>query len=412
MTKQNILLNDNTFDNMNASSKPKIDRNRVIDTYKREFLIKDKHMPILEKEYPSHEKEFLKGIMKYRDRWIDILSSIYPCDYPIFGDNEQKALFECTGINPKELNSTIKMVTLPKGVDTKANFTPIFTTILMIIHYYLKKEDLEKLHLVARYLSYSMYWSIFTRSFSVSNPNRGVMEYTINRINNKFIIKQLGSVDNLLFYCTLGSLKNNADILEEFFDYAICYIIDGVKGAIGGKVKGIASEYYDDYNNRATIFMGNDDMNFESRSSSMDVESYASQYASKFFSEDPRRDLTKVASAIASVSELELLSTIRLLLDNNNTSDVQKFYECLFYAYFKDTGDNNLTDKKKFCNNAYAIYKKSHSKDKNDMEIRNLLNKWLMDGSSTFAKTKRDGTRNDYRRAVFMYFVLLVATKE
>lgn len=412
MKKHNILMDDHTFDNINSSSKPKDNRNRVIDSYKREFLIKNKFMPILEKEYPSHEKSFLKSIVKYRDKWIDILSSIYPCDYPIFGDNEQKALFESAGINPKDLNNTIKMVTLPEGVDAKANFTPIFTTLLMIIHYYLEKEDLEKLHLVTRYFSYSMYWSIFTRSFNISKPNRGVMEYTINRINNKFIIKQLGSVDSLLFYCTLGSLKNNADILEEFFDYAICYIIDGVKGAIGGKIKGIASEYYADYNNRATIFMGNDDMNYDSRSASMDIESYASQYTSKFFSEDPRRDLVKIASMIASVSELELLSTIRLLLDNNNTSDVQEFYECLFYSYFKDTGDSNLTDKKMFCNNAYAIYKKSHSKDKNAIKIRDLLNKWLMDGSSTFAKTKRDGTRNDYRRAVFMYFVLLVATKD
>lgn len=408
-SKRNILELDNAFSNIIDEEK-KPSRNRVIDNYKREFLIRDGYMKTLEESFPSNEMSFLRHIAKYRDKWMYVLSSIYPCKYPVFGDEEKKIIFSSTGINPKELEKSISQVVLPKGVDKKANFTPIYTTLLMILNYYLRKKNIEKFNMVARYFSYSMYWSIFTRSFPIP-PNEGIMEYTINRINNKFIIKQLGSVDNLLFYCTIGSLRNNADLLEEFFDYAICYITDGVKGAIGGKIIGIATEFYKDWENREIILKGDDSKNVDSRSVAYDTEVFANQYTSKFFSDDPRQDLVKFAATICNVSVGELLSTLRVLITDSRIDEVKEFYQCLFHSYFSEhDSDPDLRDKKKFCNRMMAIYKRGHSKNKNDIEIKRLLNKWLNEGSVTFQRTNREPTQNDYRKAVYVYFVLLVAT--
>lgn len=413
MTRSNLLEKNDAFSNIRDDEK-KESRGRVIDSYKKEFLIRDTYMPLLEKNFPQNEMKFLKHIAKYRDRWTGILSSIYPTNYPVFGEDDKSIIFLCTGINPKELDRTLSQVTLPKGVDRKANFTPTYATLILLLHWYLtRSKSVEKFNMVARYLSYSMYWSILTRSFKVSMPNPGIMEYTINRINNKFIIKQLGSIDNLLLYCTLGSLRNNADLLSEVFDYAICYIIDGVKGAIGGKIKGLASEYYKDWENRDIIFHGNDSKNFDSRSVSYDTESFANQYTSRFFSEDPRRDLVKSASVICNISESELLSTIRILINDSRVDEVKNFYACLFHSYFSEPGaDSNLRDKKKWINNMMIIYKRTHSKNENDNMVRTLLNKWLTEGSAVFAHSHNEGTQNNYRKGVYIYFVLLVATKD
>lgn len=384
---------------------------RKIDNVDKHYLLKDKYIPIVEKNYPQNEMKLLRWISAYRDKNNVRLSTIYPYDYPIFGPDDIKILYTSTGVNPEELEDDIKQVKLPDGVEEKANFTPLYTTIVFILHYYAKHKKKERFNIIIRYFSYSIWWSVFSRS--IPFVKRPVMEYTINTMNRKFLLKQLGSIDELLFHGTSSAVGVYEPLLLDLFDCSIYYIIDAVKTRLGGYVKNIASKYFKDEKSGNVIMMGADsDQTKESVSGDQDIMSLATAMTTKFFSDRPRRDIVNMVAELAQVSAKELEIVLTFMIDKRNTSEVQTFYECIFYQYLhEDNSDNDLTNKKQFLNRMMAIYKKGHTTNKNDLIIKNLMTKWLNEGSRTYQKTTSGTTQSNYRKAVYFYFVFLVALK-
>jgi hypothetical protein len=57
------------------------------------------------------------------------------------------------------------------------------------------------------------------------------------------------------------------------------------------------------------------------------------------------------------------------------------------------------------------VIKKGNSIDKNVSTIISYTNKWLEQGSNTFRLTSREGTKTNYRKAVYNYFILSVTNR-
>ena len=53
------------------------------------------------------------------------------------------------------------------------------------------------------------------------------------------------------------------------------------------------------------------------------------------------------------------------------------------------------------------VYKKSNTIDENVIKIKNTLDRWLVE-LDVAEHTSRKGTINDFRRALYMFFVLTV----
>lgn len=404
-----ILLGNDIFAGIDEDE-TRSKRVRKIDSNERIYTLYPKYMPKIEENFPSNEKKFINHVMNYRNKNIEILSSIYPTKYPIFGPDDKGIIFTTTGIDPYEMQKDIKAVKLPDNVKDKANFKAEFVVLLMLFQYYLKRKDSTKYKIISRYFAYSMYWSIYKRSFNY-NPKPQVMHYTIDTSDNKFILKKLDSIDSLLVYCVNSAIRNNLELLEDPFDYSYSYIIDGIKGAIGGKIKTIADKYYKNDKEKLAIFESEDNINLEVRSRTMDVESLANKYTTLFFSSDIRKDILKLAiSKGGEASMSELTATVRTLIDNQRVEEVNRFFQCLFFSYLSEPeADNDLQDRKKFIFVSDKIYKRGHTSDKNDIELKKLLAKWLTEGSSTFVNTRREPTRKTYQKALYLYFIFFVA---
>jgi hypothetical protein len=54
------------------------------------------------------------------------------------------------------------------------------------------------------------------------------------------------------------------------------------------------------------------------------------------------------------------------------------------------------------------IYKRANTTDKNVLIIKNSLDKWLEKYSITYRRTQRVATLNNFRRALFLFFVLTI----
>ncbi len=388
-----------------------------IDKIKREYTINDKYYPIVEANLAKNERRLIMHIAEYRDKNAHILSSPYLTNYPVFSQADEKIIFTACKVDMIELKRDILKVKLPVGVSVKKNFEPFPTLMILMMKYYMSTKQEKKLRVLYYYMAYSMYWSIFTKYFKVFLPRQGTMIYTIDNLSNKFILKQLRSIDALLFYSVDKTIELYTERVMRSSDAELYYIIDAIKTRINNYINKITNEYMQNYANNEIVLQGNDDLEEggqrDSSSIAGDVEILAQEYTTKFFSEPPRIDLINQISKLKGVSTSELRTTLTLLVDEQLIDEVRVFYESIFYLYLSDSNSKNKNIKSmSFLGIMESIYKKGNSGDKNILKIKELMNKWLESGSSTYRATNRSATQNDFRKAIYYYFIFLVSNNK
>ena len=394
----------------------------VIDRIEKKYTLRDKYFPLVEKSMPKMGREFSKYIAHYRDKNSATLSSPYFLNYPVFSVSDKNIVFTTAGVNEDEMSDTIKVIVdqMKKdlGIASKDNFTPISTTLLMIVKYYLDNNKQEQMEEVCHYIGYSIYWSIFSKFFKHFLPRKETVYYTVNQLSNKFILKQLGSIDELLFYTINQTIIKYKTRIQRMSDAEIYYVIDAMKTRLNNYFRKIRNEY--DINDRKKLVQyesveQTDEGEAVYRSSTTgDVEALSQQYASKFFGVNPMTKYIKLASRLATVSDNDVTDTLNYILKNNLVDDVQLFYASIFYTFLNDTEGVSTEDIKsiKFFTTMDSIYKRGNSNNKNMISAKNLLDKWLKGGSVTYQSTNRQATINNYRRAVYYYLVLVVSSNK
>lgn len=397
-----------------------------IDKFPKEFKLRDKFYPILVANINKNEKKLMTHIAKYRDKNSKILSSPYLTDYPIFSREDENIVMNSCGIDILDMKKTSLDTMLLSGPASKTrertgsgkqNFEPCQITIILLMKYYIETKQEKKLNMMSHYLAYSMYWSIFTNSFRKFKPREETMIYTIDNLSYKFLLKNLKSIDALLFYGVDQIVNYHKERILSASDAEISYVIDGAKTKISNYFKQIAEEYFDNYENNEVILMGDDSLEDgsqrDTKSMGGDVDMLANEYTTKFFSEQPRRDIINQISKLKNVGVTDLQTTLTLLVDDQSVDDVRAFYESIFYLYFS-SGNNASKNIKSlsFLGTMESIYKKGNSTDKNIRKIKELMNKWLEKGSATYRATNRLATKNDFRKSIFYYFIFLVSTNK
>lgn len=386
-----------------------------IDQIERQYTIMEKYYPLVLENLPKNEKKLFRYIAQYRDNNIEILSSPYPLNYPIFSEEDRLVLFDTCKIKLNDLKETISKVPLPKGVKEIKNFEPFQALCILCMKYYLDKKDSTKITMIYYYMAYSMYWTIFKKYYKKFLPREETMVYTVNNMSNKFILKQVGSVDKFLLYTVEKSIEAYSDRVQRCSDAEISYIISAIKTKLSNYMNKITNEYMQNYNNNEVIFKSSefleDGSMRESKSIGSQVDSYANEYTNKFFSEEPNQKIVNMVAKIKGISSSELKTTITLLLDQQRIDEVKAFYSSLFYLYFSENSTKSKNIKSmEFLGVMETIYKKGNSKDKNIVTIKTLMNKWLEEGSKTYRSSNRQPLLNDYRKAIYYYFVFLVSS--
>jgi len=370
----------------------------------------------------TREKKLMEYISKYRDKYINVLSSPYIYDYTVFTEEDFNIVFMVCGLDKKEVTKTVKSIDyIVKDTSTgknkaieKKNFTAFNAIMVLIMRYYLLKGNTDKLKAISAYYGYSIYWSLHSRSFNKFKPNYEVMVYTINNLSNKYIIKQLGSVDGLIQYGMDLAVNTYTDRIKRCSDNDIVLQIDAFKTRVGGYIKNIAEAYYDNYEKKNVIFTSVellDDGKVAERNSMIgDVETLAQRYTTKFFSSEPSQKIINMVSKINTVSVSDLKNTLYILSNSNNIDEVKTLYSSLFYIFLNsdDSIGVDQIQSTKFLAVMDSIYKKGNSNDKNVITVKKLLDKWLKAGSETYRTTSRLGTQNSFRKAIFQYFIFTV----
>ena len=122
----------------------------------------------------------------------------------------------------------------------------------------------------------------------------------------------------------------------------------------------------------------------------------------------PNMALANLAAQITQVSQNEIRNVITHLTDKD-TEDVRKLCELILILFLSDPkNDLSSIRTQEFLLTSIEIYKKSNTNDKVILDMKDILSKWLTKYSPKYNKTNRQATLSNFRKSIFVYFVLYI----
>ena len=371
---------------------------------------------LLERIYPNVQKNLSQQsnqdrIKRKMDEYLNknsrFLTEIGPMHQVLFSDDFKQTIFDACGINQNDIKKIIKE---SKDIDSSGMTINAFNISMTLAIRYALINNKDKLlsQLIAIY-SASMYPLLYRKYFKY-DPQPSIMEYVVNNMSNKFKLKTEGLWGELL---RMGNvcLENNKKSLTRGYDIdCVKYVLD-LRSRMNSFFKNIYREF--DKAHKENKFINLDSDNFDEDNY---VEADNNMYVIKRFTdaavmrlatEGVDMRLVTYSAKLCQVSVNELRNYLQNIIVDDRMKDLRKITECILYLYINEAQENaNTIKSNKFLIECLNIYKKANSTDKNITTIKELLDKLLKEGTNLFAKTTRLASINNYRRALFTFFVL------
>jgi hypothetical protein len=369
----------------------------------------------------KNKKELFKYISGYRNKYIYILSSpmitkIMPFNH--MGE-DAKVVYRCCGLTEEQITESIEKAKIAVKLDTAGkNITPFNVVMIMLISYFY--DDKPKLNSLLLYYACGMYYLLYTSLFKKFAPNQQVMQYTIDNLSNKFMLKKEGSLEKAMVTTLINGIDHYKSILKNLSDYDICNtLIPGLRTRVASMLQSVAGEYFENYNKGNRIFEQQEynqegEFIIDRESDIARVQRFASAATIDFYSHPINLNVIRtIAKMHTDASANEIRACVEYIHNDTDSKSVQRFYECIFASFFNENPNAMPEDihGMKFLASANSIYKKGNSKDSNITTIKSISHEWLSKGSPVYARSNRTATMNTYRKCIFLYFVMVVSSK-
>ena len=118
--------------------------------------------------------------------------------------------------------------------------------------------------------------------------------------------------------------------------------------------------------------------------------------------------LVNMSAKIAGVSVNELRNYTNNLTDEEHKDEIRELCESILHIYlFENQKKPEDIKSHQFLLDCLEVYKRSNSNDKNVNKIKAILDEWISD-LDVYKKTQRVATINNFRRAIYIFFVLSI----
>lgn len=378
------------------------------------YILKELY-PVVEKALDKKENTIMlkNAVSDYLDRNNEKLTTIGPVYQTVFSDMDKEKLYNAIELRPEKILEVLRKSPYVKA-DKYILKNPFNTGIALAIRYYTMKNNEEMVNACLIYMALAFYPSIFHKFFQFE-PNEQIMNYTINNLSNKFKVKQLGTIYAALIDTAQGAYKLHKPRLVKGSDKDIVGFILDVKTRLNSLMRKISVEFYKVH--EKNLYLNTDydsyeeDNYHESDSNSYAVERLTNAVVLKLVVDGPNMKIVNTAAKICQVSVSELRNYVNSIVINENREKIKQIVESILFLYLFDSQntENDIRNNNKFLLYCLEMYKKSNTTDKNIIKIKSILDEWLED-LGTYKKTQRLATINNFRRALFLFFVITIQT--
>ncbi|MGL5745038.1 MAG: hypothetical protein ACRCXX_07805, partial [Cetobacterium sp.] len=183
---------------------------------------------------------------------------------------------------------------------------------------------------------------------------------------------------------------------------------------IGSFVKGIATEFYP--NAEANKYMNSDmevktDDTYITNDNHMYVISRASdKIATKLSTTGVDHKIIELSAGINKVNKISLRNAIEQI-DRDFNKDQVELANNIVTMYVNEKPDAKDSDigTTAFYAASMDLYKRNNTVDPVLLKIKEIINNWISETSAKYTKSNRVATVNDFRRSIYMYYVLYIS---
>lgn len=364
-------------------------------------------------------KRYMISYIERNHKQLSYNAPIYRIPFNMQGIDSNE-IIKLVDIDKNQLERDIKKLPLVrKYADVLKH--PFYITMALIIRSLNKKlkakpndKNLNNdLKLFMLYLSLGFYWSIQVKQFPYE-PNENIAQYTINRLSNKFFFKKYKTVSTSI---TVTAEQNNSNSLNSIIkgqdDDILVYLMD-LRTRLNNLVKNFAKEMYKDINagnylNPHVDVVDDEDNYREGTNVSGTVSNISQKVLSSFTQKNIDMRLLRMSCNMTNTN-MNIMRNTLSDIRQNEIKDVYSLITNIITVYID--GKNNPIQSvggQRFIRESISTFSKSNTKDKRLLQNKDILNNFLNKYNSKYNQTEREATKINYRKNIYIYFVLLIA---
>ena len=383
---------------------------------KNTTILKDLIYPIVEKTFitQANVRKYKMLISQFFEKNTPKLTTPGPQYLIVFGDADKDEFYKLFGITKEEIVFAMKNVIKSAGSSAEFKYltnNPFLSFLYYIIRYFTLHHDDKALNATLGLFSIDVYWSIFTKYFpnGVIEP---VMNYTIDNLTDKFIIKKAGTIFGALTESAKHSYEFHKSKIRTGNDPDCIAFLQRIRNDQNSMFRTISGIYYDNHKKGNAITTRNDDYDPENpilddiTSASTEVQTTVNRVCMPMIANGVDISLAEAAAAIGNVSVTNLRIYLMKIFVNERLDEITQIVESILFLYIN--GEHKSSRDIRSAHFLYwtcALFKKTNSKDGNIVRINTILNRW---GEETgiYKAFKSEGSKINYKRAIFTYIAM------
>lgn len=356
-------------------------------------------------------KDLDKKIVEYVDRNSEILLSLDLSRRYSFGDADRQIVYDAIGVTVEEMEAAIKDSKQIHS-NNKVQSNPFYASCTLTASHFLSKKNERMATSVLTYMSLMM-WTSLHKGFFKYDANKQVMDYTIAHLDNTFLIRSFPSVFAFIQDNTVTAMNTYKARIIRCEDTDITWVVDSFWTRLKGKMKKIASEFYENHEKGNYLNSDSDSYDGEDYHEIDNVSFGIDRLTNKVYTKLTNRQYDKrfikysISSADTSYQKLDHL--IEDIIDGDDDGRMRRLISAMIEFYLQQSGRPiSYVAKGDFI--AYMKTAFSSNTEVAQMAlIKGTIDQWLDENMYKYGKAKYGKTlRIQYRRCIYMFFVFVI----
>lgn len=385
---------------------------------KNTSILKELIYPVIEKTFSTQVniRKYTMLISNFFEKNTAKLTTPGPQFLIVFGDNDKEEFYKLFGMKKEDITDAMR--TIIKSTGSSAEFkylmnNPFLSFLYYVIRYFTMNPNPKALNATLGLFAIDVYWSIFTKYFpnGVIEP---VMNYTIDNLTDKFIIKKAGTIFGALTESAKHSYEFHKSKIKVGNDPDCISFLQRIRNDQNSMFRTLSGIYYDNHKKGNAIATRNDDYDPDNpilddiTSASTEIENTVNRVCMPMISNGVDIALAEAAAMTANVSITNLRIYLMKIFVNERLDEITKLVESMIFLYIN--GEHKSVRDIRSSHFLYwtsALFKKTNSKDGNIVRINAILDKW---GNETgiYKAFKSEGSKINYKRAIFTYIAMSI----
>ena len=382
------------------------------------YIVRDRLYPAIQATLstPVGDKKFKQFVGSFIDRNSSKLHTSGPVYLIPFADIDKSIVYQIFGIDQKMVVDIVKDVIKEIG-GSKSEFklltnNPIFWVFYCCIRYYHIKKDKKGINTALAIYALADYPAVFS-TFFPNGVNEPTMQYTIDSLTDKFIIKQAGHIFGALTISIEHSYKFLSPYMVDCHDKEIIRFIQRIRNDQKSMIKNICDKYMADYNagNRIALTKDSYDqvqLDVDNENNTTVVEVVSTNIVNQIITNG--LDLRRVSQAkdLGNIGLSDCKFYLSKIITNKYTKEISAFIHAIVFLYlYTDRYKKEEINSSHFLIWSSQLFRKTNSNDVNIKTIKDTLDLWAEE-TGVHAKFKREASRINYKKAIFWYFILCI----